>query len=252
MPTDVWANDIDHTGNLVGLLTDDYGSGTTDLQFYDAESGTSLGGLSPLPGGTVDIALLSSGPDWLTVDSASGTLGAGTETNIALTINATELTQGSHTGRVTLSGNDPGEPSTNVAVRVRVVDVPGYSLWRTNDLGAGASGGGYLDDLDGDTKYNILEFLGKGGVGPDGSLLTPLAGTAGDYRVEMIWRKGTADSLLLIQACEDLSQGQWLTLLEGSGYTVISREDVDADYERVVLSFSSQVLSVYLRFVAAL
>jgi hypothetical protein len=194
----------------------------------------------------------SAGPSWLDLATRTGAVHATGVTNLDLLVDAADLAIGSHTGLAEVTSNDPLTGSTSVVVCARVVDVPGYTAWRTNVLGSGVSGDGYRDDFDGDRTENVLEFLTRGTVGPDSALLTPMSANGVGYEVALTWRKGAADTLLLIQICSDLEAGHWITLREGAGYAVQSRTSLDEDYERVVLRITGPAAPAYVRFVAAL
>jgi hypothetical protein len=66
-------------------------------------------------------------PDWLRISEVSGTVPAGGSRHLALTLDAMGLTPGSYSQTMTLSHNNPMQPSLDIPVTLTVIGVPGGS-----------------------------------------------------------------------------------------------------------------------------
>ena len=233
------------------LFVDPFLSAPSTVRFYDPDTGTESGQFAG-DNETLDICGSSpSGPRWLSASNLTGSVAAGGVTNIPLYADVTELGLGTHTGRVEITSNDPTNSPLSIEVPVRIVEVAGYAAWRTHHFGsAPAPGDGYGDDPEGDGEPNLLEFLLNGSPSAAGALLRPGGSDGGEFLCELTWRKGTVDSLLQLRIRHSLLHGNWDTITQGSGYTLRSRTDVGADYERVTLGIPSPQPALFVRPVA--
>jgi hypothetical protein len=82
----------------------------------------------------------SGGPDWLAVTPTSGTTAAGASSAVTVTLSAAGLSNGTYSGSVVLTSNDPDEPAVTVPVTLTVE--------------GGGSPGGVLSHLSGTDTQN--------------------------------------------------------------------------------------------------
>jgi len=59
-------------------------------------------------------------PTWLVASPASGSVNAGSSTDITIHFDAAELSPGTQQGSIVISSNDPDEPSATVPVTLHV------------------------------------------------------------------------------------------------------------------------------------
>jgi hypothetical protein len=100
-------------------------------------------------------------PSWLRPSPTSGTIIAGEQTQIAVTLDAGSLTAGTYTGTIVITSNDPDTPTINVPVTLLVGEVGPVCTYVFGD----ANGIPPFNGID--ITYSVNYLKGLGPMPPD-------------------------------------------------------------------------------------
>jgi subtilisin family serine protease len=90
--------------------------------------------------------LTNDGPKWLTIDSDSGTVPAGSSTNIEVTFNAADLIGGNYYSDIEITSNDPVHSKVDVPAYLHVTGKPVITV-NVDSLNFGSVFSGYTDTM---------------------------------------------------------------------------------------------------------
>ncbi|MGC4016647.1 MAG: S8 family serine peptidase [Luteolibacter sp.] len=209
-----------HVAGVAGLLISKNSSLTPSqlkqLLMFGSDSLGSLGGKVASQGRlNAYKALKSVLPGWLKPQVTSGSLLAGTSTNIPLTVDTTSLSVGTYSQVIALSSNDPIHPNLTLPVVLKVIPSAQYNSWLAasftsdNMLANESESSLWADDADGDGDgvSNLLEYL----TGNDPTTRNAKSITSADGSVfEFQARPGDASVSYQVEWSDSLT-GTWRT-----------------------------------------